>query len=194
MTSFLTYLIAALGPSRQRRPPAAGQRHARLELDTLERRDVPSGGVVTAPARVLALSGEVDGIWRTRPRLPGGGNVQTLEGAGTVPALGQVQAVGTLHTAGFLAHRKTTGTITLANADTSVTLRLVGRRRSHFTGPPSTFRYTIVGGTGLDAGASGTGTATLTERPEVRPVCPPGTLCPLFLTAASFTMTFQPGP
>ena len=148
---------------------------------------------IPAPKQSLALSGDVSGTWTTQPTLRDTGGVQTLTGGGTVQPLGPVQASGTLHTPGFIAQGRTTGRMTLSNASGSVTLRLVGPPQPSFSGPPGSFRYTIVRGTGLYTGASGTGTATFTERPEQRPVCPPGTPCPQFIIAPSFTMTFQAG-
>ena len=136
------------------------------------------------------LSGQVSGTWTTQPGLPDTGTEQTLTGAGTVQPLGPVQATGTLHTPGFILRGETTGTLTLSNANGSVTLRLVGPPQPGFSGPPPTFTYTVVGGTGAYAGASGTGTVAFSEQPAQQPVCPPGTPCPQDIIAPSFTLTF----
>lgn len=181
-------------------------RRWRPEVEALEDRTLLSGTAglsltaVRAAALVrpvhhaahprLALRGQVTGTWATRPTLPDTGTEQQLSGGGTVRPLGSVRAAGTLRTPGFVATGHTTGTLTLANAGGRVTLQLTGPPQPGFSQPPPTFHYTIAGGTGRYAGASGGGTAAFQEQPERRPVCQPGTPCPQFIVAARFTLTF----
>jgi hypothetical protein len=139
----------------------------------------------------VALSGQVSGTWLEQPTIPDVGHTQTLSGSGVVAPLGMAQVSGELHTPGFVARGETTGTITLSNADGSVTLRLVGPPQAGFSPPPSSFQYTITGGTGKFAAASGTGVVTFAEQESPPLVCPPNALC-LPLAGGTFTMTFQP--
>jgi hypothetical protein len=143
------------------------------------------------PQQALALGGQVNGAWLKQPTLPDVGGDQTLTGTGTVGPLGTVTLSGELHTPGFIAQGTTTGTVTLSNADGSVTLRLVGPPQPGFSPPPATFHYTITGGTDKFAGASGQGTVTFQEQETPPLVCPPNAMC-LPLAGGTFTMTFQP--
>jgi hypothetical protein len=181
-------------------------RNWRPEVEALEERTVLSTGLRLAPValspavhqeltvrQVLALDGSVSGTWHKRFTLPDTGGDQVLKGAGVVAPLGHVRMHGELHTPGFVLRGHTVGTITLTNAKGSVTVGLVGPSQPGFSGPPSSFRYTIVGGTGQYAGASGSGKATFHEQPAHGPACPPGAFCPAILFPASFTLTFVTG-
>jgi hypothetical protein len=167
----------------------ATKRYWRPEVEALEERTVLSAGLRLAPVapspvahsghhnrQVLALDGSVSGTWQKRFTLPDTGGDQALTGGGKVAPLGQVRMRGELHTPGFIAQGQTVGTITLTNAKGSVTVQLVGPPQPGFSGPPSMFHYTILGGTGQYAGASGSGGATFREQP------------------AHFTLTFQSRP
>jgi hypothetical protein len=180
-------------------------RYWQPEVEALEERTVLSAGlrltpVVLSPAahhelhtrHFLPLDGSVSGTWFKRMTLPDTGGDQVLTGSGMVAPLGQVRMRGELHTPGFVLHGETTGTITLQNGKGSVTVRLIGPPQLGFSVPPTTFHYTIVGGTGHYAGASGSGRATFHEQPAHGPVCPPGAVCVQILYAASFTLTFVP--
>src|SRR5690348_6015584 len=137
------------------------KRYWRPEVEALEERTVLSTGLRLAPVpllpvahhglptrHVLALDGSVSGTWQKRFTLPDTGGDQVLTGSGRVAPLGQVRMRGELHTPGFISEGTTVGTITLTNAKGSVSVQLVGPRQPGFSGPPSTFHYTIVGGTG----------------------------------------------
>jgi hypothetical protein len=138
------------------------------------------------------LLGTVSGTWTTKPTLPDVGGDQVLMGTGDVAPLGAVQMSGELHTPGFIDMGESGGTVTLSNADGSVTLQLVGLPQPGFSGPPSYFHYTITGGAGKYAGLTGSGTVAFEEHPEQHPVCDPGMASPHYIIAASFTMTFLP--
>jgi hypothetical protein len=181
------------------------KRYWRPEVESLEERTVLSAGLRLAPValapaahhghharHVLALDGSVSGTWQKRFTLPDTGGDQVLTGSGAVAPLGPVRMSGELHTPGFISQGNTRGMVTLTNAKGSVTVQLVGPPQPGFSGPPSMFRYTIVGGTGRYAGASGSGRATFEEQPAHGPVCPPNTVCPTILEAATFTLTFVP--
>jgi hypothetical protein len=150
----------------------------------------PQTTIVSDPVQQSPLSGTVSGTWTMKMTLPDTGGDQVLTGTGNVAPLGDVQMSGELHTPGFILMGETTGTVTLSNADGSVTLQLVGPPQPGFSPPPSTFQYTITGGTGKYTGLSGSGTVTFEEQPEQHPICNPGMPCPQYIIAASFTMTF----
>jgi hypothetical protein len=147
----------------------------------------------TALPRHLTLDGTIEGTWSREFTNPDVGGAQTLQGSGTLRGLGLVQSSGTLHTPGFVARGHTTGSLTLSNAQGSVTLQLVGTMvQPGFSAPPSSLRYTIVQGTGQYSMASGSGTATLQERPQQGPPRGPvGTMSPDYLIAPSFTLTLH---
>jgi hypothetical protein len=175
----------------------------RPQLEALEDRALPSSArvivlpflpaptppVVTSQT-TLSLGGTIFGTWHKRFINPDLGMVQVLTGSGTISPLGLVQASGTLHTPGFVATGHTTGSVTLSNSSGSVTLQLVGPTQRGFSKPPASFHFTITSGTGAFAGDTGSGTASFHERPGFTPHCPPGALCPLFIVAPSFTLTF----
>jgi hypothetical protein len=124
--------------------------------------------------------GVIRGTWSASQLNPDVGITQTLSGLGTVAPLGAVQASGSLHTPGFIIQGFTTGTMVLTNAQGSVTLSLIGHQpQPGFSPPTSALDYTITGGTGAYAGASGSGVVALTE--TVR----------LHTSAGQFTMTFK---
>jgi hypothetical protein len=79
-----------------------------------------------------------------------------------------------------------------SNAAGSVTLQLVGPSQKGFSPPPARFHYTITGGTGKYAGASGRGRVAFQEQTTRPFVCPPNALCVPLLTTGTFTMTFRP--
>src|SRR3954469_25841747 len=69
----------------------------------------------TTSHRHLALDGTIQGTWARQFTNPDIGGVQSLQGSGTGRTLGMVDAIGTLHTPGFVARGHTTGSMTLSN-------------------------------------------------------------------------------
>jgi hypothetical protein len=183
-----TLLSAGLGRAAVTLAPVGHHAHHHRHHRTHQAPGAPSPG---DPQQGLALSGQISGAWLERPTLPDVGGAQTLTGTGTVGPLGTVTLSGELHTPGFIAQGEATGTLTLSNADGSVTLRLVGPPQSGFSPPPATFQYTITGGTGKYAGASGQGTVGFQEQDSPPMVCPPNAMC-VPLAGGTFSMTFQP--
>jgi hypothetical protein len=180
-----------------------GTRQWRPQVELLDARELPSvmaAVPAAAPARLapqshpVRLAGTVHGTWSSDTPLPDVGSTQTLTGAGTVRPLGKVQAQGTVQTLGFIFMGRATGSFTLTNAQGSVTVHLVGPLQPGFSPAPATFHYSIVKGTGAFAGAVGSGRAFLHEIPAHGFTCPPGSYCPQILLAATFTLTFRPGP
>jgi hypothetical protein len=174
--------------------------HPRLEI--LEDRTPPAYLIPTMPHPLghaaqhvrphphrLSLKGRVTGIWGAESTPPDTGSHQTLTGSGTVQPLGAVGASAFLDVPGFIKVARAHGRLTLANTQGSITLDLVGLLGKG-SGVPTTLTYTITGGTGKYAGASGTGKAALQEAPASNP-CPPGTVvCTRPVIAPRFTLTF----
>jgi hypothetical protein len=158
---------------------------------------MPEGAAQVSSARHqfhLALNGTVSGTWSGQAGIPDTGSGQSLNGAGTVRPLGNVQASGSLHLTGFIANGHATGSLTLTNSAGSLTLQLTGPTQTGFSGPPSSFSYTITKGTGRFAGAKATGVLKLQETPEQSAIPGgPGQATPMFIVAPQFTLTFGSG-
>jgi hypothetical protein len=98
------------------------------------------------PSVVISLSGSVE-------------SQEPLNGSGIVSPLGAVTSTGTL-TAHGAEPVTYTGTVTLVGRTGSVTASLFGRLFGpQYPGEPVNLTYTITGGTGAFAGASGSGRA-----------------------------------
>jgi hypothetical protein len=132
------------------------------------------------PATPPPLLGPVSGVWSRVPLVPDVGQLQRLSGGGVVSPLGTVTAHATLTMPGFILVGQATGTVTLSNANGSVTIQLTGPAQPGFSAPPAAFSYKITGGTGAYAGESGQGTASFQETTS-------GTG-----GAGTFTLTFDP--
>jgi hypothetical protein len=112
----------------------------------------------------IALNGEIGGKWMVLPTAnPDAGVTQSLTGSGTVGPLGNVQAKGILHGTGFIATGRSTGTLTLSNAQGSVTLLLTGSPQPGFGGISRHYTFKIIASTGAFKGDQAEGAATLTE-------------------------------
>jgi hypothetical protein len=175
----------------------------RPQLEALEDRFPPTNLFLGVPGHLasvgqrgrqhshhLTLKGQVSGVWSASQVVPDAGSDQSLTGSGSVQPLGAVGASADLQLPGFVALGQAQGRLTLANTHGSITLALVGPPQQGFGGPPASLTYTITGGTGKYAGASGAGRAALQEAPA-RPACPPGTIvCTRLALAPRFTLTF----
>src|SRR3954471_13924543 len=78
----------------------------------------PNGAAIVdvrAEQHRLALAGTIRGVWSWELTNPDIGGAQTLRGSGRVRPLKGVDASGTLHTPGFVAHGTTTGSLTLSS-------------------------------------------------------------------------------
>jgi hypothetical protein len=111
----------------------------------------------------FSLAGKIQGAWTMLSSLPDKGTDLSLNGAGLVSPLGQVEISVMLHMPGFFISGRATGTIVLSNAQGSITLQLVGPPQPGFSPPPDKFQYTITDGTGAYAGASGQGIVNFAE-------------------------------
>jgi hypothetical protein len=130
---------------------------------------------VDAAAAAIALRGKVSGPVTVTQANPDTGKHYALGGSGTVAPLGACTVNGSFNTPGNIANGHAEGTVTLTAAQGSVTLQLVGPPSPAFGPPPASFNYTITGGTGSFAGASGTGKAAfLLNDPTLAPGKGPG--------------------
>ena len=112
------------------------------------------------------LHGHLQGSYTIVPSIPDTGRHYDLSGSGSIHGLGQVTATGELHSTGFIQNGQATGTLTLQNANGTVTLQLVGPSQPGFAPLPNHFHYTIVSATGADTGMHGSGTIDLQLQPN----------------------------
>jgi hypothetical protein len=131
----------------------------------------PTALVATMP---LVLAGSLQGRYSFGTTVPDAGDTYTLSGSGRVGPLGKVTFSAEFGTPGFIASGHTTGTLTLASPRGTITLGLLGPTQPGFSAPPTSFTYTIIGGTGAFAHAHGSGHLTLTL--TAQPTGTPGTL------------------
>ncbi|HEY8750554.1 MAG TPA: hypothetical protein VIM11_21400 [Tepidisphaeraceae bacterium] len=128
-----------------------------------------SRAIVTAVAKNVLLDGQISGKYSLAPTAADIGAGYVFNGTGTAGDLGTVSAHAFVTIPGFNATGHATGTMTLtqtgpmANALlNSVTLALTGPPQAGFSPFPGTLSYTITGGTGAFAGATGAGTIVVT--------------------------------
>lgn len=178
---------------RSRRGAALGVAALLLAAGGADAR-APHPGQKLPGTKTITLSGEVRGTWTQRPQAPDVGGAYDLSGNGTVSPLGPVQAAGSLHSPGMIAHGQTTGTFTLTSPKGTLTLALSGPAQPGFSAPPTSLTFTVTGGTGTYTGEHGTGTAQLTMTPQRRPATVPGRMTPHFIVAAMFALTFGSAP
>jgi hypothetical protein len=148
---------------------------------------VPTTAALGKPAAKPAshpvrLAGWISGTWTLQPTLPDTGTVQKMRASASFSGLGVAQVSGTLTTPGFVAlGGSAQATLQITTARGSVTIQLTGPvPHPSPGGSPTTWHFTIVGGTGAYAGASGSGSTTLREKPAAHPT-----------TAASFSLLFS---
>ncbi len=112
------------------------------------------------------LHGHLHGSYTIVPSNPDTGTQYDLSGSGYIHGLGQVTTTGELHSTGFIRNGRATGTLTLQNANGTVTLQLVGPSQPGFAPLPNHFHYTIVSATGAYTGMHGSGTIDLHVQPN----------------------------
>lgn len=148
----------------------------RLEMEALEDRTVQSSALsylspVTLVSSLisdnnaknrLALNGTLQGTYTNTLANPDVGRSYVLSGSGNVRPLSAVEAQGTLTAPGFVAHGRTSGTLTLSDARGTITLRLMGGPQRGFSNLPQHFHFTILHISGHLPHKHGSGTAILT--------------------------------
>jgi len=186
------------------------RRHHRPRFDSLESKVVPSAGVGAMPvghapvrAREIVLTGAANGDYTSPPAIPDTGTRYHLTATGTITPLGPAVVSGSFHTPGFIRNGRPSGSLRVAGASGTLTLRLSARHL--IVGPPATagpsirasfFDYAIVKGTGRYAHARGSGPVDITTTPGLTGLTGPG----IFNTATTLaagtgrtTITFGVG-
>jgi hypothetical protein len=152
-------------------------RYASLCLEELDARIVPSvtaayatlppmvGPTQHSTAMMLApgqnpLAGNGQGQY-VRELVPGapGGRFE-MQGAADLGQMGEVSVKGFVQSAGGIGHAY--GTLTLTNAQGSVTLRLQGPQQTSPTAIPASFQFLVISGTGAYSNFTDQGTLNLT--------------------------------
>jgi hypothetical protein len=147
---------------------------ARLEVQELGERIVPSVTVVAGPAasaRVLFaprltpitnVSGSGHGSFSIAPTRFGVGPTFLLRATGTITGMGSVGVIGSLHAPALNATGPVTGTLLIRSGQGSITVSLTAPSQSGSSPLPTSFQYQVVASTGLFVGSSASGTMHLT--------------------------------
>src|SRR5947209_7741487 len=150
------------------------EQRARLNVEELGRRDLPSSTLLTVPWPVqppmpvgpVVVAGhdsqQSTGEQATSPALSGGGSGSydsshpflddgvsfRLTGKANLAGLGKVTVAADLHSVGFTRQGQAGGTMTLTNGAGTVTVELHGPTQDAFSPLPRKFHYRVVTGTG----------------------------------------------
>jgi len=122
--------------------------------------------IVTAP-NAISLAGTITGTYTLAPVTPVIGQTYVFTGSGNASDLGAVTANASITLPGFIAVGHATGTMTLSNANGSVTLRLAGPLQPTIGAFPTTLSYAIIGATGAYVGDTADGTIKVMLTPGV---------------------------
>lgn len=174
-------------PSLRRRP----------QLEALEAMTMLSAAAAVAPVPVAAesmppashhiqLSGGIQGTYVVRMVNPDVGKTYYFSGTpGQLSPLGRSKLIGGIQAPGFIANGHSRGALLITNSQGSLTLGVIGP--AHPGGPPfpNVFNYTIIRGTGLYQGDTGTGYIALGLTPS-----PSASAKPTTVQTGHFSMTF----
>jgi hypothetical protein len=160
----------------------------------VDHRDVPPAWPRSLAADARAhhrhtLAGTITGTYTVGHGLPDLGTTYQLTGAGTLGLLGGVTASGSLQAIGFIMQGRATGTLTLANAQGTLTLHLEGPVQAGFAALPQLFHFTFGGGTGTYQHLTGGGTLTLKLNSLLTPKLDRLTILPF--PGGTFTLSLQ---
>jgi hypothetical protein len=111
----------------------------------------------------LALNGEARGHWTMLPTNPDVGREQSLKGTGALHPVGNVDVSGMLHSTGFIAMGRATGSLILSNSHGSVSIQLQGPLQPGFGEFTGKYHFRISATTGAYKHDFGQGTAQLEE-------------------------------
>lgn len=137
--------------------------------------DVAQGGGADAASAMVhvpatssrkAINGTLAGTAQKHPSIPDTGQEVDLSGSGQLKTLGAVQVSGSVRTAGFIKQGRSTGTLTLSNYQGSVTLALTGPSQPGNSLLPTSYSFTITGGTGTYRSLSGRGKLVASWQPS----------------------------
>jgi hypothetical protein len=116
-----------------------------------------------------ALHGQGSGQYSVSSPNPDIGHHVQLTGQVNLGDLGQFNLSGSVSSVGFVMSGRATGTLTLTNAQGTMTLSLIGRRQEGFAALPEKFGYTVTGGTGAYAKQAGQGELILQLQAQSSP-------------------------
>jgi hypothetical protein len=122
----------------------------------------------------LALNGSAQGFYVSRS-FPDAGTLYGVAANGHLTPVGATKIRGSLHSLGFIANGHATGTLDLQTANGVIHVKLVGPLQKGFSPLPTTFAFSIAGGTGRYLHATGTGTVTIALKAASNPGGPAGT-------------------
>jgi hypothetical protein len=149
-----------------------------------------------APGHTLSLNGTLSGTFVTTLNAPItsalGTTTTLLNGSGTITGLGQVNITGTVTSSltSLTGQRTILETVTLSNAQGSVTIQLSASSQTPGTAQTIDSKFTIAKATGAFAGDIGTGTSNLQLIAEEIAVVPPTVARGVF----SLTLHSNPPP
>jgi hypothetical protein len=112
-----------------------------------------------------SLAGTATGTYFSPLFYPDAGHSYQLTGRGTFGRLGSVAVKGAVNGVAFIQSGHATGTLTLSNANGSVTLSLVGPEQPGFSRLPEQFNYQVASATGAYAHLHASGTLHLQLTP-----------------------------
>jgi hypothetical protein len=149
------------------------KRLLRLQVEELSARIVPNATLpmtVHSVPRIAAaghfatqhhLVGKGHGAFMREFANPDTGSAFQLSGVGHFTGLRNVTIEGALHSVGFVAQGRATGTVTLTNARGSVTLALTGPLQAGFAPLPGMYQFHVASATGAFNNWRANGTLTL---------------------------------
>jgi hypothetical protein len=142
----------------------AMSRRIKLQLETLEEREVPSGTAVvpTEGLATTAIIGPLPPVYHSTHALAGIGhgtflvNVLVVDsgltfqiaGQGHFAKLGDVSIAGSIEGTGMIASGQAHGTLTFSNSHGSVTVEVTGPVQPAFGAMPTWFHYKVTSATG----------------------------------------------
>jgi hypothetical protein len=88
-----------------------------------------------------------------------------FSGKGTIGALGHVDMTGNMHSLGYIAEGRATGSIILSIPKGSMTLQLTGPEQNGFAHLPDHFKFKITNTSGKYLGDTATGTVVFVRDP-----------------------------
>jgi hypothetical protein len=148
-----------------------------------------NGGAVAVPevrtisaAQAIVLQGTIRGGYFVSSGIPDTGSTYRIGAAGRLSPVGQTGDTATIHTTGFIATGMATGSMTIAAPRGNLNLNLTGPVQKGFSPLPSTFTYTISGGTRTYQKATGSGTIAVTLNSSA-----------VSTNFGLITLTFKPG-
>jgi hypothetical protein len=143
---------------------------------------VPEVRAIPARSPVIAFQGTIRGGYFVSTGIPDTGSTYRIGAAGRLSPVGQTGDTAMIHTTGFIATGMATGSMTIAAPRGNLNLNLTGPVQKGFSPLPSTFTYTINGGTRAYQKATGSGTIAVTLNSSA-----------VSTNFGVITLTFKPG-